>query len=449
MSYPEALAYLQTFVNYEKAASYSYKQSLKLERIAGFCAAIGDPQRSLKCIHVAGSKGKGSTCMFIASILREAGFCVGLYTSPHLADFRERIRILSPSASARDRGDEFEGMISCDDVAAIVDALKARIEAYNKESACGPLTFFEVYTALAFVYFKERAVDYAVLETGVGGRLDATNTVCARVSAITPISYEHMDKLGNTLREIAGEKAGIIKRCGDAQPVVVSAAQDPEAAAVIRRRCGETGAQLYEVDKDIVCAPGVGRFDIKGMYGEYRNLTTQLSGRHQMMNAAVAVGAVEALRRFGLTVDAEAISRGLACARWPGRCEILRRDPLVVLDGAQNAASCRVLKETMVSDFKYRRLFVVLGVSGDKDIRGICREVSSIADTVIVTKADNPRACDPEELARHFRDKQVHVTHSVKDARSLAYESAGPGDAVLVCGSLFVVGEFKYGTTAQ
>ena len=215
MTYPQAIKYLESFVNYEKFIDYPYKRSLKLERIKDFLFLIGNPQDKLRCIHVAGTKGKGSTCAFIAYILRQAGFRVGLYTSPHLSDFRERIRILEYQRIGKSKRvlDVFEGLIGKRDLAGLVKKLKPAIDRYNKSSKYGPLSFFEVYTALAFVYFKEQKTDFAVLETGLGGRLDATNTVNALVSVITPISYEHTQKLGKTLREIAREKAGIIKEC--------------------------------------------------------------------------------------------------------------------------------------------------------------------------------------------------------------------------------------------
>ncbi|MBM3255805.1 MAG: bifunctional folylpolyglutamate synthase/dihydrofolate synthase, partial [Candidatus Omnitrophica bacterium] len=212
MTYPETLAYLDSFINYEKIANYPYKESIKLERINNFLNIIGNPQDSLKSIHIAGTKGKGSTCAFISYILREAGYKVGLYTSPHLLSFRERIRILQPYRQGEERTAEvdFEGAIPEEDLIRLVDYLRPKIEEYNISSPLGQLSFFEAYTALAFVYFKEQGVDFAVLETGLGGRLDATNTVNSLASAITPISYEHTQKLGNSLREIASEKAGII-----------------------------------------------------------------------------------------------------------------------------------------------------------------------------------------------------------------------------------------------
>ncbi|MDP2940706.1 MAG: Mur ligase family protein, partial [Candidatus Omnitrophota bacterium] len=282
MTYPEAIQYLESFINYERLPAYPYKEYLKLERVQGFLEAIGDPQDSLKCIHVAGSKGKGSTCAYITYILREAGFKTGLYTSPHLSDFRERIRILSHKVT-RSQGHksqkDFEGMITKRELAGLVRRFKPAIEKYNKNSPYGPLSFFEVYTALAFIYFQEQKVDFAVLETGLGGRLDATNVARALVAVITPISYEHTDKLGNTLRKIATEKAGIIKSvigypclplpAGQAgagrgysvigrepstenrAPIVISAPQEREAREAISDKCKRVGARLFEVGKDI------------------------------------------------------------------------------------------------------------------------------------------------------------------------------------------------------
>lgn len=457
MSYLEAVQYLESFIDYEKFPSYPYKESLRLERVRGFLAAIGNPQDSLKCIHIAGSKGKGSTCAFVAYILREAGYRAGLYTSPHLSDFRERIRILSSrfTVHSSQLGDDFEGMIAEDELSDLVTRLKPDIEKYNRGSEYGPLSFFEIYTALAFTYFKKQKVDFAVLETGLGGRLDATNTVNPLVCVITPISYEHTDKLGHTLREIAAEKAGIIKRQkikAKSQKkkkekrqklLVVCAPQEKEAIEVIRAQSKEAGAKLYELNKDIFYEAAHQGFNVVSLFGEYPNLKIRLLGNHQFINAAAAIGAVEALRYHGIMVNMDSIREGLYNALWPGRCEVLSRNPIVVLDGAQNAASAGVLKQAVKENFQYKRLVLVLGVSQDKDRKGICGQLYDLADEVILTKANNPRATDPKALAGYFAGKAVRITKNVQEAKKASGNRAGGNDLILVTGSLFVVGEFR------
>ncbi len=437
MTYPETIRYLESFINYEKIPAYPYKESLKLESIKGFLRLIGNPQNCLKCIHIAGTKGKGSTCAFITYILREAGFKTGLYTSPHLVDFRERIRILSPKPYVVSRKlEDFEGIISKRELTALVIKLRPEIEKYNKVSQYGPLSFFEVYTALAFVYFKERKVDFAVLETGLGGRLDATNVVNPLVCAITPISLEHTQKLGNTLKEIAKEKAGIIKS-QNPKLIVITAPQEKEAREVIRNKCKRVGAKLYEVNKN-TCP----------------RLKIKLLGEHQQINANVAQGVIKALRGYNINVSADKIQNGLYHTVWPGRCEIISKKPLVILDGAQNVASAKVLKETIRTNFsaasavggsggQYNKLILVLGISNDKDIKGVCAQLHDLADTVILTKANSPRAAEPKVLAEYFSAKVVKKTDNVKEALSLAKKKAKKEDLILVTGSLFVVGEAR------
>jgi dihydrofolate synthase/folylpolyglutamate synthase len=457
MTYPETIKYLESFINYEKIPAWRYKESLKLDRIKDFLAIIGNPQGDLKCLHIAGTKGKGSTCVFISYLLREAGYSVGLYTSPHLSDFRERIRILKTQASRcklQDKED-FEGMILKNELRDLVERLKPAINKYNKKSKYGPLSFFEIYTSLAFVYFKERKVDFVVLETGLGGRLDATNVVNPLVAAITPISYEHTQKLGVTLKEIATEKAGIIKRHQDTLPavrqakspgrqlIVISAPQEKEAREVIRRKCKDEGARLYEVGRDIFYEARAGSFNVMGIFGEYPCLKTKLLGKHQLVNAAVAIGIIEALRPYGFYMGIDSIRRGLYNAIWPGRCEVVSKEPLIVLDGAQNIASSKAIKEAIKENFKYKNLILVLGVSKDKDIKGICNELKDLADKVVLTKANNLRAAEPEILAKHFDRKKAHLTNNIKEARTLACRIAEKKDLILVCGSLFVVGEFR------
>ncbi len=440
MTYPVVISYLNSFTDYEKNTKYSYKKDLKLARIQGFLSLLENPQDSLRIIHIAGTKGKGSTCAFVAYILRESGFSVGLYTSPHLNDFRERIRILyPPSGDSKFKTKEFEGMISKKALSSLVKELKPKINKYNRNSKYGQLSFFEVYTALAFLYFKRKQIDFVVLETGLGGRLDATNAAKSLVCGIAPISLEHVQKLGNTLGKIAAEKAGIIKHPG---AIVISASQAKEVQEVIHNRCEKFQAKLYQVGKEIKYSNSKRSRMIRGLKNNYKNLHLNLLGEHQMANAALAVGLVEGLSFHGVNLKACAIRQGVYNAVWPGRCELIQKNPLIILDGAQNLASADVLKKAIRDNFRYDKLILVLGISSDKDISGICKTLSPLADEIILTQAATLRATNPQKLAGYFKRK-LHLTFSVKEAKLLAKSLAGKKDLILVTGSLFVVGEFR------
>ncbi|MBU0549332.1 MAG: bifunctional folylpolyglutamate synthase/dihydrofolate synthase [Candidatus Omnitrophica bacterium] len=459
MTYPEAVQYLDSFINYEKTRVYSYRQSLNLQRFKAFLQKLHNPQHDLRSIHIAGTKGKGSTSAFIAYILRQGDFRVGLYTSPHLSDFRERIRILAPGGGAQGSIVEFEGMISEEEIISLLCRLRPVIEEFNLSSKYGRLSFFEVYTALAFLYFKEKQVDYCVLETGLGGRLDATNTVNPLVAAITPISYEHRALLGNTLKEIASEKAGIIKnkrfKIKDERLVVISAPQEKEAIKVIRDRAREKNAALYEIGKDIFFRrkeASISRqsFDIGGEFGRLADLEITQLGLHQVVNATLAVAVVLALRKFyQLSLSIEAIKKGLYNTLWPGRFEIACKQPLVILDGAQNAASAGALRTTIIEHFPDKRIILVLGISQDKDIKEICNQLIPISAEIILTQADNPRAADVDDIEQTIGNqkpeyrKQIIKTKDAGEAIELAREKAGFQDLILVAGSLFLVGEVR------
>jgi dihydrofolate synthase/folylpolyglutamate synthase len=449
MTYRQAIQYLGRFINYEKVPIWPYKESCKLERIKDFLSSLGNPQYNLKCLHVAGTKGKGSTSIFIAYILRQAGYRVGLYTSPHLIDFRERIRVLMPRSGYLKTSADFEGMIARRELTRLIQRLKPLIANYNRKSRYGPLSFFEIYTVLGFLYFKERKTDFVVLETGLGGRLDATNTVDPLVCAITPISYEHTQKLGNSLQEIATEKAGIIKSYQlsaiSYQPIVISAPQEQAAMQAIRKKCRQENAKLYVVGKQIIYRKLNNEFLVRGIHSQYTHLKIKLIGEHQLTNAAVAIGVVETLRNYGTNINAESIRGGLYNAVWPGRCEIVARNPQVVLDGAQNVASMRALKKAIRENFRYKKLILVLGISNDKDIKGICSEIGNFADKIILTQANNPRATYPGVLAEYFKGKPVHVSSSPKEAKKITHCIAKREDLILVTGSLFVLGEFRNG----
>ena len=431
MTYQEALRYLDQFINYENTDSYSYKSSFKLERMWRLCSLLGDPQKDVRSIHVAGTKGKGSTSAIIHSILKNSGFKTGLYTSPHLSSFRERIRI----------DDE---LIAEDDVGGILDTIKKAVDGMGDDKP----SFFEIYTALAFLYFKREGVDFAVYEVGLGGRLDATNVIDPLVCAITPISYEHTNILGDTLAGIAHEKAGIIKE----NSICVSAPQEKEALGVIENVCREKGVGLVLVGRDIKFKETKASdeeevFEVSSLFGKHDNLHMKLLGAHQVVNSAVAIGAVEALRLSGASVGKDAIKRGIESVRWPGRLEVVRkRSPRVVLDGAQNKASADALARSVRKIFKYDKLILVLGVSKDKDIKGILKELVPISDIIILTKSKViNRAMDPALIRSLITpaSKDVIVTQGVEDALDKAMSKAGPSDLILVTGSLFVVGEAR------
>ena len=440
MTYLEVIRYLNSFADFEKNLKYSYSKTFDLRRISNFLKLLGSPQESLKVIHIAGSKGKGSTAALIAYILQAASFKVGLYTSPHLQDFRERIRILKPNKSiAKKNSGDFEGQISKSALINLIQELRPKISHFNRQAEYGKLSFFEVYTALALVYFARQKTDFVVLETGLGGRLDATNVGSSLLSVITPISFEHTQKLGKTLSLIAQEKAGIIK---SQRAIVISAPQTLVVKKVISARCKKFQATLIQVGKEIKYWETKSGFNIQGQLGVYKNLRLPLLGRHQFANAALAVGAVEVLINFGFKISDCQIRRGLSQALWPGRCEVISKNPVVVLDGAQNLASAKILKQAVKDFFSYKKLILVLGISRDKDLLGICKVLGSLADLVILTCASSLRATPPEMLAKYFKAK-TYLTKSVKAAKILAGNLAQKNDLILVSGSLFVVGEYR------
>ncbi|MFH1593545.1 MAG: folylpolyglutamate synthase/dihydrofolate synthase family protein [Candidatus Omnitrophota bacterium] len=427
MTYRQALRYLDSFINYEKSG-YTSRNSFKLSRMRRLAAMCRDPQNSFTSVHIAGTKGKGSIVAFVCSILQESGYSVGSYTSPHLVDPRERIRI-----NGR--------MISKPDFASYVRKIEIVL---SKEATGFAPTFFEIYTLLAFIYFKAKRVDFAVIETGLGGRLDATNIINSAVSAISPISHDHTEILGSDLRMIAFEKSGIIKGRG----VCVSAPQTDRVSGIIRRRCEALRTRYILVGRDITACEVKSDsrkeiFDIDGLLGKYRRCVSHLLGKHQIINAACAIGIVEGLIGMGVTIKGRSMKEGIGKARNPGRCEVLGRGPYIVADGAQNRESARAIKETIKRNFKYKRLILVLGVSRDKDIKGICEELIPEAWRVVLTRAKIARAEEPGRMRRFVRGKETVLTGSVCHAIERARTLAGKRDMILITGSLFVVGEAK------
>jgi dihydrofolate synthase/folylpolyglutamate synthase len=428
MNYQMALDYILSFADYERVPRSALVFDLR--RIEMLLERFGNPQGAARSIHVAGTKGKGSTAAMIASILNQAGYRTGLYTSPHLLTFTERIQV--------------EGKPIAEDVfARLVEVLKPGVEAVNHFGAFGELTTFELLTALAFTYFKESRADYQVLETGLGGRLDATNVVRPEACAITSISLDHMDVLGDTLARIAREKAGIIKPgC-----TVVCSPQSPEAMAVIEGTCREREARLVRVGSDVAwCrqafSPEGQFFELRGMLASYE-LEIPLLGEHQLENAATAVAVVEILAEAGAKVSPESIAPGLVQVRWPGRLQILRREPWVIVDGAHNADSARRLVEALKRYFDFDRAFLIFGASSDKNIDEMVAELTSLPSEVIVTSSRHPRAVESTVLVDQFSKWGIipEVAENVASAVELALARATPGDLICATGSLFIVAE--------
>jgi dihydrofolate synthase/folylpolyglutamate synthase len=424
--YQKTLDYLYSFVDFSltKGMRYSPEQ-FDLGRMYAFVRALGHPEEAYPCIHVAGTKGKGSVSSMCTAALIAGGYRVGLYTSPHLHDYAERIQI--------DRQP-----IPHEELTALVDELRPVIESIPK------LTTFEITTALAFLYFQRRKVQAAVLEVGLGGRLDATNVVNPTITVITSLSYDHTQILGETLAEIAGEKAGIIKQ---SVPVVMSP-QKEEARQVIIKIAAERSAPLIEVGKDYHFAPLEHSLEGQSLrvwldndHSSGENLDIPLLGAHQVENAATAYAALQVFSERALQVTDEMIQQGFAIASWPGRFEVLRRNPPVVVDSAHNRDSASRLKQALDDYFPGLPVVMVFGASEDKDIAGMFAELNPLVQEVVATKSFHPRAIAAErirEIASQF-GKPVKIVEDIPEAVEEALRLAGETRLVLVTGSIFVV----------
>lgn len=416
-------------LSYQESLKYLYglqKHGIKLglNSTANILNRVGNPHQKLRCIHIAGTNGKGSTAAMLASILGEHGFRVGLYTSPHLVRFTERFRINDEEAP----------------VARILDVFDRIQETLNGRE---PPTFFEMVTAMGFLYFAEEAVDWAVIEVGMGGRLDATNVISPKVSIITNISMDHQEYLGNTLSAIAREKAGIIKRN---VPVVTGAAQ-PSVKGILKATCFQHRVPLYSLKTDFrVRRNPNGSFNYRGLRSQLPSLFLNLKGVHQINNAAVALAALEVLDiDRQLSLNPQAIKAGLTKVMWPARLEILQENPLIVLDGAHNPPGAESLREALKRTFTYKRLHLVLGIMEDKDIRGIFRRLLPMAESVIFTQPKYVRAAKAEtlkRLARPYIQKQ-YVIPDPASAIEQAKLHAEPEDLICITGSLYFAGEVK------
>lgn len=440
--YQQALDYLYGFINFEKNPLDRYQASkIDTERPRQLLATLGNPHQAYPSIHIAGTKGKGSVAAMAASSLQAAGLTVGLYTSPHLREFRERIRVLTP--------DDRDGRITEAEFVAGMRQVREGLEQVEG------ITWFEIVTALAFLTFARRQIDIAVVEVGLGGRLDATNVLLPEVSVITSLSLDHTQLLGDTLAEIAYEKGGIIK----AGVPVVSAAQRPEAADKLEVISRERGAALTVIGRDwhytsrrephnavtdqtLIITDGPDP-DFIPPGSAFR---LSLAGEHQLENATVALAALEHVRERFPSLTLDAMQTGLASVHWDGRLQLLQQGEgraTVLVDCAHNADSTAKLAQALLSGYSYDKLILIFGAPADKAISQMMTILFPLADTIIVTTSHHPRSATPSWLADEAASLGFEVipTETIAEALQTAMALAGPNDLILTTGSIIVVGD--------
>jgi len=412
-------------ISYKEAIQYLYglqKYGIKfgLSKTSNLLKAFGNPHRGQKYIHLGGSSGKGSVAAMVDSVLMKSGLKVGFYSSPHLVRFTERFRI---------NGQE----IAPEKAAAIAGELIKIIKpAY-------PPTFFELTTAMALIYFARENVDMAIMEVGMGGRLDATNVIRPVVSVITNISLEHQFFLGSHLMDIGKEKGGIIKRGVD----LVTAATQPPIISLFESMCEAKKASLWRVGKDVRYRSNGSRFSYYGLRRTFKGLELGLKGKFQNRNAALSLDVIEILERKGFAFSSHDMEEGLKDTRWPGRMHVVSQEPLIILDGAHNPEAIRELARSIGNDFSYRRLILVIGVMEDKDVGKILKGILPIANYVYYTRPEYYRSASPERLMKEGSTlrRPGEIVPGISVALDMAREMAGPTDMILVTGSLFTVGE--------
>jgi dihydrofolate synthase/folylpolyglutamate synthase len=434
-TYQTALNFLDSVVNYERLTRFGYNsQTFNLARMNRLLGALGNPHRNLKCVHIAGTKGKGSTAAMLASMLSSGGLKVGMYTSPHLNDVRERIQIDNQMISE----------------AQLTKALAKVAPVYKKLGKDEP-TYFEALTAAAFLHFAQEEVDIAVIETGLGGRLDSTNVIKPEVCAITSVSYDHVNQLGRTLPEIAEEKAGIMK----AGVPVVTCPQEPAVLKVLKQAAEKVKTQLLITGKDIefsyrfessrVTGPHT-RVSLTSGSSRFEHLPVPMPGDHQAINCGIALSIVALLKDRGFVVDDQKAIEGLAKARLPGRMEMIHGNPRILVDGAHNAASVEALMRAIGQNITYDSMVVIFGCRSDKDVAGMLNHIQLGADKVIFTDAGAPRAVDPQELAADYAErcgKMAQVAHSLDEALDIAERAVTREDIICITGSFYLVGKAR------
>ena len=397
-----------------------------LTQVERILEALGNPHREVQAIHIGGTNGKGSTAAMMASILQKEGYRMGLYTSPHLIRFTERIKV---------NGKEIEK----EEVAELAGWMKERIEAAGIPS---PFTFFDFTTAMGLLYFKQKMVDLAILEVGLGGRLDSTNVIDPLLSIITNIAKDHEEYLGRSILKIAREKAGIIKKD---RPLITAATQ-PQVLRLFSKVCREKGTPYYRVGKEFRYVQNEERhFDYEGLHRKLWGISLNLGGPHQIINATTALGAMEVLDDLGYPVSNDAMIEGLKEVEWPGRLEMVCSSPRVVLDGAHNPAGALVLKESLGKEFQYRHLILLLGVMKDKDIKSILHLLAPLADHLILTRPHYDRAASPALLKKTLggSGKKAEIVEDLEAAIEKGLSMTQDEDLLCIAGSLYTVGEAR------
>ncbi|MBI4310873.1 MAG: bifunctional folylpolyglutamate synthase/dihydrofolate synthase [Chloroflexi bacterium] len=433
MNYTQSLDKLLTLTDLERVSGQApHHRRYDLGRIHLLLERLGNPHLKTPTVHITGTKGKGSTAAMIASVLSAQGYAPGLFTSPHLHTFRERI--------------QFDGQpIAGEEFAALVEELWPVVQGINGEGVHGSVTVFELLTAMAFQYYHQKGVGFQVIEVGMGGRLDSTNVVQSQLCVFTSISLDHTAILGDTVEKIAADKAGIMKPGS----VAVTSPQQPGVLEVLRNAAREQGIPLIPAGDE--CQYTLEGHDLDGQsctftspWGEFP-LTIPLLGAHQLENAATALVGLQVLHEMGFTVSRDAIARGFRSVKWPARLEVLSKAPLVVVDGAHNPYSAGKLREALHAYFPFQRLVYVVGLSSDKNIPGIVQELARGIPTVIVTRSRHPRAAGAQALQAEFARAGVAATvaEGVDAALAQALALGRPGDMVVVTGSLFVAAEAR------
>ncbi len=420
MTYDEALEFIRN--------TQRFGMKPGLHNISELLERMGDPQKKLKYIHIAGTNGKGSTAAFISSILIESGYKTGIFTSPHIQRMTEQIKVNNAEIEKH----QFAGL---------TELIKGQIETVLKHGGSHP-TEFEIITAMAFQYFYEQCCDVAVLEAGLGGRLDSTNAIdTPDLSVITAISYDHMNMLGNTIQEIAREKSGIIKHGGD----IITYFNSPSVTEIIEKASEEKDAKLHNTDFSSIKVMEQNMKEQTFNYKEYTDLKISLLGEHQVKNAVVAVHAAEVLKSKGYNITEKTIRTGLLKARWPGRLEVLRRDPVLIIDGAHNEEGVIALKKSLDSLFPDQALTFIVGVLGDKDFQSMLAHILPGCEKVFTVTPNSSRALPAADLAKAAEKycKNIQICDTVENAMKKSLAETPKDGIICAFGSLFYIGEIR------